>query len=373
MSNYLVVGAGLSGLTIANRLAQKSTNNITILEKNDHIGGNLRDRKSVNGDYYIHSHGPHIFHTNSTEIWNFIREYSAWNRYEHRVNSIHNNLNVNFPINLNSLRLLYGSDKANYLESKIRNQFGQQFEISIVKIMRNRDLELQKFGEDIFQKFYLNYTKKQWGQNWASVVDKVTSRVKFRNNRDDRFFTDTYQCLPKRGYTQFLENLVNYKNIDIKYSELPSISEMSKFDHVFYTGSIDELLDYRLGHLEYRSLVINKLTKKDESRDIFFTPQTNLPSHDLITRVTNYSLLTSKPVKNLKDLYYEMPIEYQIDKSIRYYPVDNLSSREMYIEYLKIANTKKFNITFAGRLGLFKYFNMDQIIANALQISKKFI
>jgi UDP-galactopyranose mutase len=343
MSNYLVVGAGLSGLTIANRLAQKSTNNITILEKNDHIGGNLRDRKSVNGDYYIHSHGPHIFHTNSTEIWNFIREYSAWNRYEHRVNSIHN------------------------------NQFGQQFEISIVKIMRNRDLELQKFGEDIFQKFYLNYTKKQWGQNWASVVDKVTSRVKFRNNRDDRFFTDTYQCLPKRGYTQFLENLVNYKNIDIKYSELPSISEMSKFDHVFYTGSIDELLDYRLGHLEYRSLVINKLTKKDESRDIFFTPQTNLPSHDLITRVTNYSLLTSKPVKNLKDLYYEMPIEYQIDKSIRYYPVDNLSSREMYIEYLKIANTKKFNITFAGRLGLFKYFNMDQIIANALQISKKFI
>ncbi len=354
MFDYLIVGAGFAGSVLAERLAAGSDKKVLICDKRSHIGGNAYDHYNEAG-ILVHKYGPHIFHTNSREVFEYLSRFTEWRPYQHRVRASVDGQIVPIPINLDTINSLYGLN----LTSFEVEEFFKKVAEPVERIRTSEDVVVSKVGRELYEKFFRNYTRKQWGLDPSELDASVTSRVPTRTNRDDRYFTDTYQAMPLHGFTRLFENMLDHPNIKIMLNcDYREIEKDIPFTEMIYTGPVDSYFDYCYGKLPYRSLEF-----KHETHDTAVyqsAPVVNYPNEQLYTRVTEFKYLTGQEHAKTSIVF-----EFPKSQGDAYYPVPRKENAELYAKYKALADrTPKVN--FVGRLATYKYYNMDQIVAQAL-------
>lgn len=354
--DVLVVGAGFAGAVMAERMASGSGKSVLVIDKRDHIGGNAYDHHDEAG-IMVHKYGPHIFHTNSGDILDYLSRFTGWTPYEHRVLAEVDGQQVPMPINRTTLNMLYGLDLQTDAQAA---EYLASVAVDVGEIRNSRDTVVSQVGEDLYAKFFEGYTRKQWGVDPSQLDKSVAARVPARTSLDDRYFTDKYQCMPDKGYTAMFRNLLDHPLIDVMvgqgYEDLPM--EIS-WDHVVWSGPIDEYFHHRLGRLPYRSLRFEHETLDCEQAQAVAV--VNYPDFETpYTRITEYKHLTGQ-----KAARTSVTREYPADEGDPYYPIPNPAAQDMYRQYAALAG-KCEHVTFVGRLATYRYYNMDQIVGQAL-------
>ncbi len=354
MFDYLVVGAGFAGSVIAERLAAGSDKKVLICDKRNHIGGNAYDHYNEAG-ILVHRYGPHIFHTNSREVFEYLSRFTEWRSYQHRVRASVDGQIVPIPINLDTINTLYGLSLTSFEVDEFFKKVAEPRE----HIRTSEDVVISTVGRELYEKFFRNYTRKQWGLDPSELDASVTSRVPTRTNRDDRYFTDTYQAMPLHGYTRMFENMLDHPNIKILLNcDYREVEKEIPFREMIYTGPVDAFFDYRFGKLPYRSLRF-----KHETHDMQFyqsAPVVNYPNEQLYTRITEFKYLTGQEHSKTSVVY-----EFPQAEGDAYYPVPRPENAELYAKYKELAD-RSTKARFVGRLATYKYYNMDQIVGQAL-------
>jgi UDP-galactopyranose mutase len=354
--DYIIVGAGLAGLTCANRLAQDKDNRILIVEKRSHIGGNVYD--SYNADHIlIQNYGPHIFHTNDQRVFDYLSQFTAWRLYQHRVLTYVDGRLIPMPITLETINSLYNMNLSQFeMADFIASQ-----KLDLKEIRTSEDVALSKAGRDIYEKFFKNYTTKQWGVDPSELDTAVISRIPFRFNRDTRYFTDKYQGLPARGFTKMCEAMVDTPNIKILLNtDYREITEAVSCDKMIYTGPLDDYFDGCFGKLRYRSLRFELETHDTPSFQE--APVINYPNDYDFTRITEFKKLTGQQHAKTTTMK-----EFPCDGDEPYYPFPTAQWQEKAALYKEKAAREK-NTFFLGRLAEYKYYNMDAVVAKALAL-----
>ncbi|MDO6392245.1 UDP-galactopyranose mutase [Pontibacter sp. BT731] len=359
MFDYLIVGAGFAGSVLAERLASQLDKRVLIIDKRPHIAGNAFDHYNEDG-ILVHKYGPHIFHTNSKEVFDYLSQFTAWRPYEHRVLASVDGQLVPMPINLDTINKLYGLS----LTSFEVDDFFKSVAEEVSTVRTSEDVVVSKVGRELYEKFFRNYTRKQWGMDPSELDKSVTSRVPVRINRDDRYFTDTFQAMPLHGYTSMFEKLLAHPNIKIMLNtDYHEIIDVIPFREMIYTGPVDEYFDFRFGKLPYRSLEF-----KHETLDApVYLPAAvvNYPNEHAYTRITEFKYLTGQQHSKTSVVY-----EYPQAAGDPYYPVPRPENAAIYNQYKKLAEAT-LGVHFVGRLATYKYYNMDQVVAQALTLFKK--
>ncbi len=359
MFDYLVVGAGFAGATIAERLAVQSGKKVLICDKRPHIGGNAYDHYDEAG-ILVHKYGPHIFHTNSREVFEYLTRFTDWRPYQHRVLAWVDGQLLPIPINLNTVNRMYGT---NYTSFQLEEFFKSVAE-PVQHVRTSEDAIVSKVGRELYDKFFRNYTRKQWDLDPSELDASVTSRVPVRTNRDDRYFTDTYQAMPLHGYTRMFERMLSHPNIKILLNaDYREVLGVVPFAELIFTGPIDEFFDYRFGKPPYRSLEFRFETKSVPVAQE--APVINYPNENAYTRVTEFKYLTGQEHPKTTLVY-----EYARASGDPYYPVPQPQNTALYKQYQDLA-TQTRGVHFLGRLGTYKYYNMDQVVAQALTLYAK--
>lgn len=354
MFDYLIVGAGFAGSVIAERLASQSGKKVLICDRRNHIGGNAYDHYDDAG-LLVHRYGPHIFHTNSREVFEYLSNFTEWRRYEHRVLASVDGQLVPIPINLDTINKLYGMNLTSF---EVESFFASVAEAR-TSIRTSEDVVISKVGRELYEKFFRNYTRKQWGIDPSELDKSVTARVPTRTNRDDRYFTDTYQAMPLYGFTRMFERMLSHPNIKIMLNtDYREIQKVIPYQEMVYTGPIDEFFDYRFGKLPYRSLNFKHETLNEERHQPVAV--INYPNEHLYTRVTEFKYLTGQEHTKTSIVY-----EFPKAEGDPYYPVPRSENAELYKQYKVLADATS-NVHFVGRLATYKYYNMDQVVAQAL-------
>jgi UDP-galactopyranose mutase len=354
--DYLIVGAGFAGATMAERLAAHAGKRVLICDKRPHIGGNAYDHYDAAG-VLIHKYGPHIFHTNSQEVFSYLSRFTDWRPYQHRVLASVDGQLVPIPINLDTINQLYGTSFTSF---ELEGFFASMAE-ERKPVKTSEDVIVSKVGRELYEKFFRNYTRKQWGLDPSELDASVTARVPVRTNRDDRYFTDTYQAMPLHGYTKMFERMLAHPNIQILLNaDYREIKSMIPHKQLVYTGPVDEYFDYSFGKLPYRSLRFEW-----ETRDVAVAqpaPVINYPNDHLYTRITEFKYLSGQEHPKTTLVY-----EYPTDQGDPYYPVPTPENAALYAKYQELADATS-DVVFLGRLGTYKYYNMDQVVAQALAV-----
>jgi UDP-galactopyranose mutase len=359
MFDYLVVGAGFAGATIAERLAAHGGKKVLICDKRPHIGGNAYDHYDDAG-VLVHRYGPHIFHTNSREVYEYLSAFTEWRPYSHRVLACVDGQLLPIPINLDTVNRLYGTSYTSFeLET-----FFQSIAEPVAQVRTSEDVIVSKVGRELYEKFFRNYTRKQWGLDPSELDASVTARVPVRTNRDDRYFTDTYQVMPRHGYTRLFERMLSHPNIKILLNaDYRDIEGTVAYEQVIFTGPIDEFFEYRFGALPYRSLEF-----RFQTSDVAVAqpaPVINYPNDNAYTRVTEFKYLSGQEHPKTTVVY-----EYAKAEGDPYYPVPRPENAALYRRYQELAEETP-GVHFLGRLGTYKYYNMDQVVAQALTLYSK--
>ena len=361
MFDYMIVGAGLAGGVLAERLASQAGKKVLLVEKRNHIGGNTYDHYNEDG-ILVHKYGPHIFHTNSKEVFEYLGQFTDWRPYEHRVLASVDGMLVPIPINLNTINTLYGLN----LSSEEVDQFLESRAEKKDKITTSEDVVVNKVGRDLYNKFFKGYTKKQWDLDPSELDASVTARIPTRNNRDNRYFTDTYQAIPLYGYTQLFEKLLNHPNIKVMLNtDYKEVSNIIPYRKMIYTGPVDYYFDYCYGKLPYRS--INFKFETVDTEKLLPPGTVNYPNEQPYTRITEFKYLTGQKHSKTSVVY-----EYPTASGDPYYPVPKPENAALYKKYQQLASGSK-DVYFAGRLATYKYYNMDQVVAQALSLYKKIV
>lgn len=353
---YVVVGAGLAGLTVAERIANVLDEEVLVIEKRSHIGGNVYDSYNEDG-ILIHNYGPHIFHTNEKKVYDYMSNFTKWNDLWHRVLSYVDGKLIPMPINVETINQLYNLN----LSCNEVKEFIESKAVSFSEIRTSKDVALSKVGPEIYEKFFENYTKKQWGIDPGEIDTSVISRIPIRYNRDTRYFSDKYQGIPKYGYTKMCQQMIQNKNVKVMlntdYKEvLPRIT----FDKLVYTGPIDDFYGYKYGKLAYRS--INFVFETLDQNSYQEAPVVNYPNDYDFTRITEFKKLTWQEHKKTTILK-----EYPCAEGEPYYPFPTKEYQEQYAIYKKEMD-KETNVFFVGRLAEYHYYNMDAVVNGALQL-----
>lgn len=374
MHDYIVVGAGFAGSVMAERIANVLDEKVLIIEKRDHIGGNSYDYIDENG-ILVHKYGPHIFHTDFEEVWSYLSQFTKWNDYQHKVLGYTDGHKVPIPFNLDSLHQLMSEDLARKLESKLIKTFGYDVKIPILKLKKVDDMDLKYLADFIYDKVFLNYTKKQWGMEPEDLDPSVTARVPVHISRDDRYFQNKYQGLPKDGYAHMFENMLSSDNIQVKLStDSRNVIELDQdqfkvFGEEFegkliYTGKIDEFFNYQYGELPYRSLNFELENINQEFYQEVGT--VNYPNDYDFTRITEFKHLTGQENESTT-IAREYPQKYVKEINIPYYPIPKEENRYVYQKY-RMECKYLDNLILVGRLAEYQYYDMDKIVAVALKI-----
>ena len=359
MFDFLIVGAGFAGSVLAERLASQLNKKVLIIDKRNHIAGNAYDHYNEEG-ILVHKYGPHIFHTNSKEVFEYLSQFTAWRPYEHRVLASVDGQLVPMPINLDTINKLYGLS----LTAFDVDGFFKSVAEEVSPVRTSEDMVVSRVGRELYEKFFRNYTRKQWGMDPSELDKSVTARVPVRTTRDDRYFTDTYQAMPLRGYTALFEKLLSHPNIKIMLNtDYQDIVDMIPFREMIYTGPVDEYFGYRYGKLPYRSLEFRHETLDKPVH--LPVAVVNYPNEHAFTRITEFKYLTGQQHPKTSIVY-----EYPQAEGDPYYPVPRPENAEIYNQYKALAEATP-KVYFVGRLATYKYYNMDQVVAQALTLFKK--
>lgn len=359
MFDYLIVGAGFAGSVLAERLASQLDQSVLLIDKRNHVGGNAYDHYDDDG-LLVHKYGPHIFHTNSQQVFQYLSQFTRWHPYQHRVLASVDGQIVPLPINLDTINQLYGMN----LNAFQLEEFFASVAEPRESIRTSEDVVVSKVGRDLYQKFFRNYTLKQWGLDPSELDASVTARVPTRTNRDNRYFTDRYQAMPLHGYTRLFEKMLAHPNIKVMLNtDYREIQDMIPHCHLIYTGPIDEFFDFCYGKLPYRSLQFEFETL--DTRVAQPAPVINYPNDYAYTRITEFKYLTGQEHARTSLVY-----EYPCASGDPYYPVPRAENNELYKKYRALAEAAT-SVHFVGRLATYKYYNMDQVVAQALTVFQK--
>jgi len=357
--DWLIVGAGFAGSVLAERIANQRGEKVLIIDRRPHIGGNAYDHRDDAG-IMIHQYGPHIFHTNSEMIFFYLSQFTEWRFYEHRVLARVDGKLLPIPINLDTVNRLYGLS----LDSDQLESFFAERAEKIAKIHTSEDVVVSRVGRELYEKFFRGYTRKQWGIDPSQLDKTVTARVPVRTNRDDRYFTDAFQFMPKRGYTALFERMLGAPNIQIMLgTDYREIRNVVPHKRVIFTGPIDEFFDFRFGKLPYRSLRFEHVTLDREWHQPVAV--VNYPQLEPFTRVTEYKHLTGQ-----RHTKTSLTYEYPTDHGDPYYPIPQPQNGALYKRYEELAR-KRSDVWFVGRLATYRYYNMDQVVGQALATFKR--
>lgn len=360
----LVVGAGLTGSVVARELADKQNAEVLVIEKRDHIAGNCYDYIDEDTGIRMNKYGAHLFHTNSEEVWKYVTRFSEWVRWDHEVVSYIDGKIVPMPVNITTVNQLCGTSLQTTEEM---NEWLKSVQYT-GDIKNSEDMALSRVGKDLYEKLFKPYTKKQWNKDPSELDPSVLARIPVRNSFDPRYFSDKYQALPEKGYTAFVEEILNHPNIKVKLqTDFFDISR-EDYDHIVFTGPIDRYFESSgLPKLEYRSIRfdIEKIKNHGyfQTNSVVNYPETNVD----FTRIVEY-----KHFYNQTSDSTVIVKEFTTDEGEPYYPVPNTKNLELYTLYQDLA-TKEPNVHFVGRLASYKYFNMDDAILNALKFCVGFL
>jgi UDP-galactopyranose mutase len=357
--DYMVVGAGFAGSVLAERLATVAGKRVLVVDRRNHLGGNAYDHYDDAG-VLVHKYGPHIFHTNSREVFDYLSLFTEWRPYEHRVRASVDGRLVPLPINLDTINELYGLS----LCSDELAAFFERVAEPVERVRTSEDVVVSKVGRELYEKFFRNYTRKQWGLDPSELDASVAARVPTRLTRDDRYFTDTYQAMPKQGYTRMFERMLDHPNISVLLqTDYRDVDGSLPYRKLIYSGPVDEFFDLRYGKLPYRSLEFRFETAQCE---VFQpAPVVNYPNEHAYTRCTEFKYLTGQEHPKTSVVY-----EYPRPDGDAYYPVPRAENADLYTRYKALAG-RLDHVHFVGRLATYKYYNMDQVVAQALAVFRR--
>jgi UDP-galactopyranose mutase len=356
--DYLIVGAGFAGAVAAERLAAFGKR-ILIVDKRPHIGGNAYDEYDDEG-VLIHKYGPHIFHTNSLEVFDYLSQFTTWRPYQHRVLASVDGQLLPIPINLDTINRLYGLSLTAF---ELETFFASKAEVTS-ELRTSEDVIVGKVGRELYEKFFRHYTRKQWGLDPSELDAQVTARVPVRTNRDDRYFTDKYQAMPQQGYTRMFQRMLSHPRIHIVLNaDFAEMRQEFNYREMIYTGPIDEYFQYQYGRLPYRSLEFRfeSLKKPVHQSGAVI----NYPNEYPYTRVTEFKYLTGQ-----EHAWTSLVYEYPRAEGEPYYPVPRPENALLYKQYEALADSVS-DVHFVGRLATYKYYNMDQVVAQSLSLCTK--
>ena len=373
MFDVVIIGAGLVGAVLAERLA-KSGKKILLIERRKHVAGNCYDELDTNG-ILIHKYGPHLFHTDDEQVWKYLSKFTEWQLYHHRVKVIIDGKLVPLPFNLNTLHEVFPKSLADKLETALLRNFEYGKKVPILELKKFADADLQFLADFVYEKIFLHYTEKQWGLPPDKISGAVTARVPILIGRDDRYFNDRFQGVPKLGYSNLVKNMIDHKNIKLllntNFNEVMSLSgeDIFLFDHKFdgrliYTGQLDELFDKKFGDLTYRSI---KMKFERIDAELFqAAPVVNYPNNYDFTRITEFKQIN--PTKSPRTtILKEYPQAHVAGLNEPYYPLFTNEARAAYEKYS--AELAKFkNITAVGRLAEYRYYDMGDVVKRALEV-----
>jgi UDP-galactopyranose mutase len=362
--DWLIVGAGFTGCTLAERLASQLGQTVLVIDKRPHIGGNAYDAQNEDG-VLVHRYGPHIFHTNSLRVWEYLSRFTAWRPYEHQVLAVVDDKLVPVPFNLNTLDAVFAESTAARLAQELISEYGFGANVPILRLRENPSPSIRGLADFVYEKIFYGYTLKQWELTPEQLDPLVTGRVPVRLNRDNRYFEDVYQAMPRDGYTHLFQAMLDHPNISVSLdTDFRAAEQSVRFDKIIYTGPIDAYFDYVHGALPYRSLKFDFETIPQE----WFQPvgTVNYPNSEAFTRITEQKHITGQ-IAQKTTLVREYPCAHVPGENEPYYPIPRPDHRELYQRYYEQAK-KLPSVWFAGRLADYKYYNMDQAVARALKV-----
>ena len=361
--DFLVVGAGFAGSVVAERLASRGGKRVLVIDRRRHVGGNAYDELDDAG-ILVHRYGPHIFHTNSVRIVDYLSHFTEWRPYEHRVlASVRGHL-VPIPINRTTINALYGLGLQNDAQAAA---FYRSRSEPLKSVRTSEDAVVSKGGRELFELFFRGYTRKQWGLEASQLDSSVASRIPLRTNEDDRYFTDRYQCMPSDGYTRMFERMLDHPNIDVSVgTDFAAVRQTASYERIVYTGPIDDYFGCQFGPLPYRSLSFHFATL-DEDR-VLPSATVNFPDESVaFTRITEFKALTGQEHPGTS-----VVIEYPTVTGDPYYPIPRTENAQLYERYKALADAQS-NVIFVGRLATYRYYNMDQVVAQALTTADRIL
>ncbi|HEV7912481.1 MAG TPA: UDP-galactopyranose mutase [Albitalea sp.] len=357
--DYLIVGAGFAGSVLAERLARELGSRVLLVDKRHHIGGNAYDRYDDHG-VLIHPYGPHIFHTNSADVFDYLSQFTQWRPYQHRVLASVDGQLVPLPIHLDTVNRLYGLSLTSFEMQQWLDSVAEKKDA----IRNSEDVIVSKVGRELYNKFFRGYTRKQWGLDPSELDASVTARVPTRTNRDDRYFADIHQAIPLHGYTRMFEKMLDHPNIKLMLNtDYREIVDTLPWSHMVYTGPIDAFFNFKHGKLPYRSLQFEHRNLPQQQFQQVGT--VNYPNDCRYTRISEFKHITGQSHPTTSVVY-----EYPCAEGDPYYPVPRPENAALYKRYEEDADAMD-NVTFVGRLATYKYYNMDQVVGQSLAAFKR--
>jgi len=368
--DWLIVGAGYVGCVLAERIATQLDQRVVIVDRRNHIGGNAFDRYDQHG-ILIHQYGPHIFHTNSKRVWAYLSQFTNWHQYYHQARAEIDGKMVPVPFNLNSLHALFPAAQADRLENELLAQFGPESRVPILQLRKTTNKHLRELADYIYDNMFVGYTAKQWNMKPEELDTSVTNRVMVGITRDNRYFQDAFQCLPSDGYTNMFRKMLTHENIHMVLgTDYRALLSNLKFKRMIYTGPLDAFFDYSHGELPYRSLQFEFVNYETEKYQEFAV--INYPNSHAYTRISEYKHMTGQQSPTTT-VAVEYPRDYSPGCNEPYYPVPKEENHELVKLYQREIRKLNGSVIFAGRLADYKYYNMDQAVARALQVFEKVI
>ena len=363
--NILIVGAGFSGAVIARQLAEQG-HRIRIIDQRDHIGGNSYDARDPQTDVMVHVYGPHIFHTDNETVWNYVTQHAEMMPYVNRVKATVNGQVFSLPINLHTINQFFAKTCS---PDEARALIAEKGDRSFQEPKTFEEQALRFIGKELYEAFFKGYTIKQWGMEPSQLPASILKRLPVRFNYDDNYFNHRFQGMPKLGYTKMIESIANHENITIELQQSFNAEEREKYDHVFYSGPLDAFYSYQYGRLGYRTLDFEKFTLQGDYQGCAVM---NYCSLDVpYTRITEHKYFSPWETHEGSVCYKEYSRECG-EKDIPYYPIRQMGEMALLDKYLSLAESEK-NITFVGRLGTYRYLDMDVTIAEALNTAEKYL
>ena len=366
--DWLVVGAGFTGAVFAERMASQAGHSVLVIDGRDSLGGNAHDVRHETG-VFQHVHGPHLFHTNSNDVFSYLSNFTEWMPYEHRIRALVGGQLVPVPFNFTSIEACFPASDAERIKRSMLDVFGPGANVPIMALRRRRETELQTLADFVYEFVFLGYTLKQWGKLPEELLPSVTGRVPVRAGYDDRYFQDRFQGQPRDGYTRLFERLLGHEGIEVRLNcRFEDLGNDVTYDRMLYSGPVDLYFGHRFGRLPYRSLEFT--FRRHEAPRAQPFAQVNYPGDEPFTRITDFGHL-SEGERTATLIAVEYSEEHRLGVNEPYYPVPCAESDCLRAAYAELAAACAPRVLFAGRLGEYRYVNMDQAVAQALALAKR--